>query len=210
MQRLYRPVLDTCDIETFTNADDLTEFDFGGEFTRTTAGETIVFSSPSGTYATLVSDSGSPVYTIPPADLTWPFPSGLSMSYPGFSSITGVDDLAVPDVDTMVTSSTSGFSDVNSVITWTARTSSSVFVELALFSHNNAQTTEVSCTVTDDGSFELPANAKAALQTGTVSQFVEIERVAYSVVQTGDMSRGCLEKIRLAYFSLYPSSRICK
>jgi hypothetical protein len=86
----------------------------------------------------------------------------------------------------MVTSSTSGFTDVNSVITWTAQTSSSAFVKLALFSHNNTRTTGVFCTVTDDGSFELPANAKAALQTGTVSQFVQIERVAHRVVQTGD------------------------
>ena len=165
--------------------------DLGGadvNFVPIEAGETIVVTSPAGTYATLVlltvrdlavyaPEEGGDAATVP-----FPVPSGLVVDIPGadFPAFSGV---AVPDVAPLTGVSPTGTADENDRFVWDAA-GGEAHVEIELDFYTAQPALRVTCSAIDDGEFELPQSVRDEIPDG-LSGLPSVTRVA-SRFERGD------------------------
>lgn len=161
----------------------------GVMFTTISAGEVLTVSSPAGSYAELQRSQqfGFTFYSIDEElELSAPAPGNLSISVPGdeFPAFTNVD---FPVVEPLLVSAPGASEAVtaNTSFRWTGSTNPNSLIDISAsaLSDDFMSLTFLDCEVVDDGSFEFPADTRAAL--GSFSSDASIERTAFRIVQQG-------------------------
>ena len=156
---------DVCFVTEEDDDDDILDLDFGFGIGKTvSAGETMTFTSPFGTYATLERQTlnnpslgtliayttplGEALPDLPPAGLTIDIPGDV---FPAFSNV-AVPDLPAPLTD--FSPPLTGAVDAFTVFSWTPSGVTGAGVTLELVS----ETESINCLLDDDGNFTLPAS----------------------------------------------------
>ncbi len=173
--------------------DDPLDLEFGFAIGATvSAGETMTFTSPAGTYVTLERQTlNNPslgtliAYTTPLADaLAGLPPAGLTFDIPG-DVFPAFSNVAVPDLPTPLTDFSpplSGVVDASTVFSWTSSGVASAVVTLEIVSDAES----INCLLVDDGNFTLPASLTEQL-TGTFEGTVDdLGREASGLVSSED------------------------
>ncbi len=143
------------------------------------AGEVITVSSPAGTFATLelISAFGFTFYDTE-TEITAPLPSGLTVDIPG-GQFPAFANVSIPDVSPL----TGASPGINQAITagttfsWDAGNNPEALVLI--------DADDVSCVVTDDGSFTMPASIQAQLPGNFGAFGYDISRIAVRFLQSG-------------------------
>ena len=161
--------------------------------TTISAGETVTFTSPAGTYATLDRETafGFTGYSLE-LDSNTSVPSGLTVDIPG-DEFPAFSNVPVPPVAflTGLTISTGDVIDASSTFTWDAsadsgsRLSISAYTDFDFANLLTSTRTEVDCEVVDDGSFSFPAAIQSQMGSITATD-IEISRINISFVQSGN------------------------
>ncbi len=157
------------------------------------AGETLTFTSPAGTYVTLERQTlnnptvGTLVaYTLPiPGDVLAGLPpAGLTLDIPG-DVFPAFSNVAVPDLPTPLTDFSPSIGrpvGASTAFSWTSSGVAGAGVLLELVS--NAES--INCLLVDDGNFTLPASVTDQL-TGTFAGTVDVvDREATALVSSED------------------------
>lgn len=192
------PSSDICEVrENVSFLDDEEDIDFTninpGNIISISAGETVTFTSPAGTFATLNRESGFGFIgynleldsgTTLPADLTVDIPGD---QFPAFANV------AVPPVQllTGVSVSSGNVVNANSTFTWDAGTDPNSRISISAntdFDFANLLTstrTEVDCYVLDDGAFNFPASIQAQLGSFSATE-VYVSRSNVTFLRNGN------------------------
>lgn len=188
-----RPTSDVCEVEENVGffddlEDDITGIDFT-EFVTISAGETITFTSPAGTYTTLNRESafGFSGYALE-LDANNPVPANLTVDIPG-DEFPAFSNVAVPAAAPLTGLNISTGNQVNagSTITWDAGSNPGSTMSISLssaFDINNTTMTHVDCFVVDDGSFTFPAATQS--QMGGLLFDHTITRDNFTIIQNGN------------------------
>jgi len=160
------------------------------------AGDALVVSSPSGTFATIpvqTDDSGASYDSQPnenPIELP-PLPDGLTLDisgaeFPAFANVSIPDlgrvinfDYPSDDIDDSIFSATTPF-------TWTpAGTPNSVIVMSAEAQTGETETTFFTCIVADDGSFTFPTTLTDEIGMFERAQFNDVTNQVTTILKSG-------------------------
>lgn len=168
---------------------------------RISAGDTLVFTSPAGTFGELNRDSAS-FYQMTNGSILGDAPEGLIVTIPGdvFPAFGDVDMPVFQPFDvTDETPKTGTFVNSDSRLTWTPGDSSVSFIALYGQARNQdanpqIRTATIICVLPDDGEFELTAAQRQEIHTLLSTDSAEpddfpafwFERVSYRSVQSGD------------------------
>lgn len=152
--------------------------------TSISAGETLVLTSPNGTYATLLSatDEDRINYSAEIAGTVTPPPTGLTLDIPG-DEFAAFSKVVIPDVPIINDFDYSaGDLTGTTTFTWTPSGEPNSYVSIfiaggGLFSDDERS---ITCSVVDDGSFSLPAEA--------VAEFGSFENAVLFSVVSGQVS----------------------
>ncbi len=198
-----RPAGDTC---TFDSDDDdaFDEDAFQGSFPNgaggrpfdyVSAGDSLVFTSPAGTWLTLprVDEPGFTGYVPRSRPLPTPYPSGLVVDVPG-DDFPAFSSVAVGDVQTLVVQVPDGDDDIarNQTFRWEAGSDdrARVSIELEFEAEFDDSDTddielEVTCSAIDDGEFTLPQDVLDRIPDG-VTASLDMTREALTVERQDD------------------------
>jgi len=176
-----KPSSDVCNVQQDVPVSGQNDPDFLGinnsDIRTISAGETITFTSPEGTYATLNREValGFTGYSLE-LDGNNTVPAGLTVDIPG-DEFPAFSNVAVPAVASLtgLIISTGELVNSSSTITWDGTPDSGSTISISVYSEIDfaniltSTRTEVECVVVDDGSFSFPAAIQA--QMGSLSTF---------------------------------------
>lgn len=160
--------------------------DFG--FQLISAGESIVFTGPNGTYIEMRRQSaGGITFYTTDEDISQlgPIPSNLIVDFPG-DVFPGFSNVIIPDTDPLIELS-SNIADATSTdadLTWNAGSNPDAVVSFStsLVDSQTGQTVNVHCTTADDGEFSIPSDIQSGLGSD-LQGVTNISRLAIRVFQ---------------------------
>lgn len=156
------------------------------------AGQTLTFTSPAGTYATLARQTATNpfdggtllLYELPGDALAGMPPAGLTLDIPG-DVFPAFSRVAVPDMPAPLTDFSPPIGDsasANTAFSWTPSSVAGALVSLGL----NSDVESIDCLLVDDGRFTLPDSVTAQL-TGTFNgTVVDADRDVSTLERSGD------------------------
>lgn len=195
----YSPDLDTCEVSNFsptTGGDDFELPDIDGidsTFTTISAGQSLVFTSNTGTYAELQESTilGFTFYEPTVESILGPLPEILTLDIPG-AEFPSYSNVSIPTLGTVESISPSGLGAAitpTTQFTWAAATIENAYMELDVSSINlsDASTISVSCIVVDDGEFSFPAETQSAMGESFNSLFgFSLQRKLNIILESGN------------------------
>jgi len=200
LQNELIPREDECTVDRLAlggeNPDDDDLLDIDIDFSFIGAGDSIIFSSPGGTYATLqrVTLESDVVYRLSDAgaDILGPVPNGLTANIPGEANgFPAVPNVVIPDVVPLAISTPSD-GDVITPSTQFSWTPGGVNQNLELsvssvsFEGTTVTTVSVDCTLVDDGSFVFPSSVQSEMGSDFMSNFFDLYRTANRIDSLGN------------------------
>lgn len=189
------PTLDECEVSTETasedDGDDDVDFEFSVAYDDQSAGETIVITSPAGTFTTLsLPESGeSMIYSnadAPPP--SGPAPDGLVADIPG-DQFPAFSNVSVPNVQALdITSPGEGVAVTpESTLSWVSNNTANSYLDISISSEDTAtgSIATVECTVADDGEFSFPEQTQLEMGSTFSGSSADYSRTTYRIEQSG-------------------------
>jgi len=191
---------DECTVDRLTIGDEIPDdddlLDIGIDLSFIGAGDSIVFTSPGGTYATLqrVSSEFGIVYQLSDAgaDISAPAPNGLTVNIPGeVNGFPAVPNVVIPDVVPLVISTPTDGDLItpSTQFSWTSGgMNQNLELNVSSVSIEGASVTTVSvyCSLVDDGSFIFPTSVQSQMGSDFMSNFFSIYRTANRIDSLGN------------------------
>jgi hypothetical protein len=187
---------DVCIVDSPADDDEAFDLDFDLDVnfgTSISAGETLIVTSPAGTYTTLIRQSFTNpidassflIYAPEQGELNGTPPSALVVDIPG-DVFPAFANTAIPDIPPALTDFSPAVgapAPLDTTYTWTPSGVASARVSLEI--DGGAEQPSVECYLADDGSFALPADIAAQL-AGVLSPTVDdVYRDASRILQSG-------------------------
>ena len=165
----------------------------GVSATAVSAGESIIVTSPAGTYATLAEQpaAGFIFYDLPSMSMlqAGPVPDGLTIDVPGSSEIPAFSAAAVPAITTLAAASPDGATGITSDTEFTWEPSEEPGAMIRIFTSTAGgffaeDGITVTCVAPDTGSFTFPDSTRELLGDDFDGAPALISRIAVNTVQT--------------------------
>lgn len=187
----YNSNVETCRVSGFSSDDeeanpiDLVEFS-----PTVSAGETVILTGASGTFATfsrtLLFD-GEAILYLPESELLSPMPQDLVLDIPG-DEFPSFNNVAIPNVPALdITPAQDQPINANTEFRWNGGTEALGIVTIeADFTMDNGINLGVLCFPRDDGSFVFPADVKEQIGDAVADQALSYSRSAFNFLKSGN------------------------
>lgn len=221
VQTALTDALDSCEVTT-SDADDF--FDPSdivpgidpediGAFTSLSAGDVLTMTSDAGSYTELAKQSqfGLTLYGILGESLPGAAPDNLILDIPG-DEFPAYSNVALPNVPAINLTAPASLADLTltSTFTWNGSNDPEnvVMIDIYSFDLETFQSTEISCMVTDDGSFALPAGLEAQIGEDFFPDSLDVTRATFDFVPNNDalliIARDSMVTLESDFFGGFP------